>query len=97
MSIWNEVLINQPVWVSNLSNLTSITVLGAVIGLYRRFNCNQHMCLRIGRHKVDGTTYHTCAKHLTDEFHSALQKQHAHKHPEQHRFLNSAEKKLAKI
>jgi hypothetical protein len=59
MHFWNELFINQPVWVANLSNLTSITVLGAVIGLDRRFDCNQHLCLRIGHHKVEGTTYRT--------------------------------------
>jgi hypothetical protein len=88
MHIWNLVFINQPTWVSNLSNLTSITVFGFLISLYRRFNCSQKKCWRIGRHKVDGTTYHTCAKHTTLKFHSALQKKHARKRPEQHALLN---------
>jgi hypothetical protein len=89
MHIWNFLFINQPTWISNLSNLTSITVFGAVLGLYKRFNCEKTHCFRIGRHKVDGTTYRTCTKHLTREIHAALQQKHAKKYPEQHKFLNS--------
>lgn len=88
MSVWNWLFVNQPTWVSNVSNLTSITVLGAVIGLYKRFNCNQPRCWRVGHHKVDGTTYRTCTKHTTIGFHSALQKKHAKERPEQHALLN---------
>lgn len=88
MSIWNWLFINQPTWISNLSNLTSITIFGALIGFYKRFNCNQAKCWRIGRHKVDGTTYHTCAKHTTIKFHSALQKKHTKERPEQDKLLN---------
>ncbi|MGH7156849.1 MAG: hypothetical protein ACREGG_01940 [Candidatus Saccharimonadales bacterium] len=87
MAVWNWLFVNQPTWVSNVSNLTSITVLGVVVGLYKRFNCNQPRCWRIGHHKVDGTTYRTCSKHTTLEYHTALQKQHAVKHPKQHEFL----------
>jgi hypothetical protein len=88
MSLWNTVFINQPTWVSNVSNLTSITIFGAVISMYRRFNCNQPKCWRIGRHKVAGTTYHTCSKHATIEYHTALQQKHAKERPEQHKLLN---------
>lgn len=88
MGIWNWLFVNQPTWVSNLSNLTSITVLGAVIGMYKKFNCNQSGCWRVGHHKVEGTTYRTCSKHTTLKFHTALQQKHAKKRPEQHRFLN---------
>lgn len=88
MDILNWLFVNQPTWVSNVSNLTSITVFGAVIGLYRRFDCSQASCWRIGLHKVDGTTYRTCAKHATIELHSALQSKHAKKRPEQHKLLN---------
>jgi len=88
MNIWNWLFVNQPIWVSNVSNLTSITVFGAVIGLYKKFNCNQPKCWRIGHHKVEGTTYRTCSKHTTLEVHSALQKKHAKERPEQHKLLN---------
>jgi hypothetical protein len=87
MGIWNWLFINQPTWVSNVSNLTSITVLGAVIGLYKRFNCSQKGCWRIGRHQVDGTTYHTCLRHTTIKYHTALQARHAKERPEQHELL----------
>ncbi len=94
MGIWHWLFFNQPLWVSNLSNLTSITVLGAIIGLYKRFNCNQSRCWRIGRHRVEGTTYRTCAKHTTLEYHTGLQKRHAKKYPKQHEFLSSHRIKL---
>jgi hypothetical protein len=73
MSIWDWLFTNQPAWVGNVANLTSITVLGAVIGLYRRLLCDQPKCYRLGLHKVEGTTYRTCAKHTTAVYHKLLQ------------------------
>lgn len=29
----------------------------------QRHNCHAHRCLRIGRHRVDGTPYVVCRKH----------------------------------
>lgn len=30
---------------------------------YRKLNCHQHKCWRIGKHEVAGTPFITCAKH----------------------------------
>jgi len=88
MWLWHELVTNQPAWVSNVSNLTSITVFGALVGFYKKFNCNQRGCWRVGHHKVEGTTYRTCGRHVTAAIHQALFERHARKRPEQHRFLN---------
>jgi hypothetical protein len=88
MWLWHELVTKQPAWISNLSNLTSITVFGALVGMYKKFNCSQHGCWRVGHHKVEGTTYRTCGRHVTAEVHQALFERHALKRPEQHRFLN---------
>jgi hypothetical protein len=86
--VWNELVTNQPAWISNLSNLTSITTLGAIAAMYKKFNCEQRHCWRIGHHKVEGTTYRTCGKHTTAAVHETLQQKHAHKRPDQHAFLH---------
>ena len=88
MWLWHELVTNQPAWISNLSNLTSITVFGALVGFYKKFNCNQRGCWCLGHHKVEGTTYRTCGRHVTAEVHRALYERHARKRPEQHAFLN---------
>jgi hypothetical protein len=60
------------------------------LGLYalRKFNCKQKRCPRIGRHAVQGTTYHTCARHTTAPVHEKLFAQHAQQRPDQHDLLN---------
>ena len=90
MSVLNYLVFDQPIWISNISNLTSITILGALIGLYKRFDCDKQGCYRIARNNVKGTSYRTCTKHLTAEDHEILQKQHAIRRPVQHRFLNKS-------
>lgn len=54
----------------------------------RKFNCKVQRCLRIARHTVEGTTYHTCSKHTTPEVHESLKVKHAVERPKQHKLLN---------
>jgi hypothetical protein len=88
MGVWHWLITDQPAWVSNVSNLTAVTVFGALLGLWKRFNCNQRRCWRIGHHRVEGTTYRTCAKHATLRDHTALRERHARERPEQHELMN---------
>lgn len=91
--VWNWLFVDQPDWVGNVSNLTSFTIFGAILGVmagfYRRYSCKYPGCRRLGLHRVKGTTYHTCEKHLTTDCHATLQAQHAKEHPEQHELLNA--------
>jgi hypothetical protein len=46
------------------SSLGSTFFIGSFFALaYRKLNCHQDRCWRIGKHKVDGTPYITCKKH----------------------------------
>jgi hypothetical protein len=40
-----------------------LTYLGILVLAYRKLNCHQDGCHRIGLHKVDGTPYIVCTKH----------------------------------
>lgn len=73
---------------SDLPNIIQVT--SGVLLLYalRKFNCNEKRCLRIGTHKVEGTTYRTCHKHTTIPVHARLIGRHSEKRPEAHRLLN---------
>jgi len=62
-------------------------VLGMLYGL-RKFNCSQKGCPRVGKHKVEGTTYRTCTRHTTVSVHKKLAEKHAVERPEQHELLN---------
>lgn len=48
-------------WSGVLSDLGEVALIGAVLGAYRKHNCHQRRCWRIGRHVVDGTPY--CNRH----------------------------------
>ena len=78
----------QPVWVSDLSNLTVFGLFVSAAGLYKRFNCSEKRCRRIGHLKVEGTTFRTCHHHTTQEVHERLYKRHSEQYPEQHEWLN---------
>jgi hypothetical protein len=80
----------QPIWVSDLSNLTVFGLLASVVGLYKRFNCTEKGCWRIGHVRVSGTTFRTCRHHTTREVHDRLHEEHSQKFPEQHALLNDA-------
>lgn len=73
---------------SDIPNI--IQDVSGIVALYalRKFNCKVPRCWRIARHQVEGTTYHTCSKHTTAEFHDALIVQHADERPEQHALLS---------
>ena len=64
-------------------------VLGMLYGL-RKFNCSEKRCPRIGKHKVEGTTYRTCSKHTTVLVHVRLMDRHAVERPEQHELTSGA-------
>lgn len=48
------------------SDIGELAIFGGVIGIYRRHNCHERRCWRIGRHVVDGTpwcdTHHGAAR-----------------------------------
>jgi hypothetical protein len=76
--------------VSDLSNLTVFGLLASAVGVYKKFNCTEKRCWRLGREKVEGTTFRTCRHHTTREVHDRLHLEHSRKFPEQHDFLNSS-------
>ena len=45
------------------ANFGEVTVIGVAYGAFRRVNCHQHRCWRIGRHHVDGSPYVVCGRH----------------------------------
>jgi hypothetical protein len=79
----------QPIWVSDLSNLTVFGLLASAVGIYKKFNCTEKGCWRIGHEKVDGTTFRTCRHHTTREVHERLHIEHSQKFPDQHETLNA--------
>jgi hypothetical protein len=79
---------NQPIWVSDLSNLTVFGLLATGVGTYKKLNCTEKGCWRIGKQKVQGTTYRTCHHHTTSLVHDKLALHHSKKHPLQHELLN---------
>ena len=89
MGIWRFLVTNQPSWISNVSNLTAITILGSLIAVYHRFTCDQPRCARFSHVQVKGTTYRTCRKHTTGEVHRHLHALHSRKHPGAHEFLDT--------
>lgn len=52
-------------WSGIGSDLTELAFLGALIGAWRRHNCHQRRCWRIGRYKVDAATI-VCRRHHPD-------------------------------
>jgi hypothetical protein len=89
---FNWLFVNQPTWISNLSNLTSITILSVVLAFLKKFNCESSKrvtgdrCWRVATHPVSGTTYRTCSHHVHHE--AVLQADHASKRPVAHAHLN---------
>jgi hypothetical protein len=49
------------VWSGFGSDVGQVTLLGALAGAYRKHNCHERRCWRIGRHVVDGSPW--CDKH----------------------------------
>lgn len=52
---------NYNFWSGFGSDLGEVALFGAVLGGYKKHNCHQQHCWRIGRHIVDGTPW--CNKH----------------------------------
>jgi hypothetical protein len=48
-------------WSGFGSDLGEVALVGAVLGGYKKHNCHQPRCWRIGRHVVDGTPW--CNRH----------------------------------
>ena len=46
-----------------IPNITSLGILGVV---YRKINCHEPGCWRIGHLAVEGTPYHSCHRHHTE-------------------------------
>lgn len=44
-------------WSGVGSDVSELAILGAVFGGYRKHNCHEPHCWRIGRHLVDGTPW----------------------------------------
>ncbi|WP_040829587.1 hypothetical protein [Nocardia jiangxiensis] len=53
-------------WSGLGSDITEFAVIGALLGVLRKYNCHIHGCWRIGRHPVADTTYIVCRKHHPD-------------------------------
>lgn len=77
----------QGIVVGNLI-ASGITTGLAMAYALRKLNCKVKRCPRIGRHSVQGTTYHTCSKHTTADKHADLHALHAQVRPDQHDLLN---------
>jgi hypothetical protein len=48
-------------WSGFGSDVSEVALIGAVFGIFRRHNCHERHCWRIGRHVVDGTPW--CDRH----------------------------------
>jgi hypothetical protein len=51
-------------WSGAGGDIGQITLIAAVLGAFRKHNCHQRRCWRIGRHLVDGTPW--CDRHHQD-------------------------------
>lgn len=71
---WVEVhtgAVNEPgpyygFWSGFGSDLGELAIIGGLISVYRRNNCEIHGCWRIGRHVTAGN-HHVCRKHHPDD------------------------------
>jgi hypothetical protein len=50
-------------WSGFGSDLGELTLLGAIMGMWRAHNCHVRGCWRISKHPVDGTPWKVCRKH----------------------------------
>jgi hypothetical protein len=60
--------------------------------VYRKFECRDKHCHRIGWHKVGMTHWRTCVRHTTPAEHAKLMAEHKKKHPAAHEFLHRRKK-----
>lgn len=52
-------------WSGFGSDLTELGILGGLISMYRKNNCEVHKCWRIGKHKTEAGHY-VCRRHHPD-------------------------------
>lgn len=57
----NEASTYYAFWSGFGSDISELAIVGAVLGGYRKHNCHERRCWRIGRHVVDGTPW--CNRH----------------------------------
>ncbi|HEY6493312.1 MAG TPA: hypothetical protein VIZ43_08575 [Trebonia sp.] len=50
-------------WSGAGSDISELAVVGAVLGGWHRLNCHVKGCPRIGRQRLDGTTWVVCRRH----------------------------------
>ncbi len=67
---------------------SDLTEFGVILVIYKRFKCKN--CWRLAHHKVEGTHYKTCHKHLTKSDHDNLRMKHEYDYPEQHKILEGS-------
>lgn len=48
-------------WSGAGSDISELAIVGAVLGMFKRHNCHQRRCWRIGRHAVNGSPW--CDRH----------------------------------
>jgi hypothetical protein len=54
---------NYNFWSGVGSDLGEVTIIAALITVYRKHNCHVHRCWRIAKFTVAGTPYVVCKKH----------------------------------
>lgn len=57
---------NYNFWSGAGSDISEIALIGAVFAGWHRVNCHTKGCWRIGRQRVEGTTFVVCRKHHPD-------------------------------
>jgi hypothetical protein len=50
-------------WSGIGSDIGEVTIVVAVVGLYRKHNCHVKGCWRMGKHPITGTAFTTCLRH----------------------------------
>lgn len=50
-------------WSGFGSDIGEVTIIGGMAAVYRRHNCHEPWCWRIGRHPVEGTPFSACRRH----------------------------------
>lgn len=54
-------------WSGIVANLGQLTLVGAVVTLWRKHMCHARGCWRMGKHSVEGTDWTVCRRHHPKE------------------------------